>query len=103
MKKQKDFAKAFTKLEEQLCNEIIKELARIGKRLTANNSTIEFFTYSTCATQEINAFTKDGNVVSSWGTESIYKNIKEGYIPVWDAISILNDLRLIETPKKKKK
>lgn len=100
---QKDFSKACTKLEEELCEEITKELARIGKRLTANNSHIEFFTYSTCATQEISAFTKEGNVVSSWGIESIYKNIKEGYIPVWDAISILNDLRLIKTPKNKKK
>jgi hypothetical protein len=103
MIKQKDFATAFTKLEEELCSDIVKELARIGRRLTAENSSLEFFTYSTCATQEINAFTKDGNVVSSWGIDSIYKNIKESYIPVWDAISILNDLRLIKITKKKKK
>jgi hypothetical protein len=102
MKKQKDFAKAFTKLEEELCNEITKELARIGKKLTANNSTLEFFGYSTCSKLEITAFTKDGNVVSSWGTESILKNIKEDYIPIWDAISILTDLREIKASKKKR-
>ena len=97
MAKKRNYNEELRKIQIDVCNEIEKELKRIGRDFTEKDEDdIEFFQYSTCTKNDIIGLRKDGDVVIESGQSfSIQSAVFEETIPLCDAISILEDLRNI--------
>lgn len=105
-KKLVNFSEKFNKMQDAVIKEIQQHLERIGRDFSeSDKDEIPFFDYSTPGDLGITGIMADGTFEYNEKTKgSMYEAIKYGdggNFPFCDAISILESLRVIKTPKKK--
>lgn len=97
MKKSEEFLQTVIRTEDEVCGLIEENLRRIGRELTEDDEpAIEFFSYSTAIDLSIESILPDGSYVSSEVNDTIRNGVKNGFIPLLDAISILRDIEEME-------